>query len=101
MKPERLDQQNVQTYRFEGRLDAHQIPKLKSELEPVTQSLHLDLAKVNFIDSTGLAFLVGLCKKTREQNLQMKISNLQDPVRLILEITGLYSILPIENNVVA
>lgn len=78
-----------------GRLDAHQVPRLKAELDPLPPTLHLDLSGVTFIDSSGLAALVGLYKKARETGGHFTISGLQDAVRLILELTGLHAILPI------
>lgn len=84
------------TYRLEGRFDAHQVPRLKAELEPVRSDVRLDLAGVSFIDSTGLATLVSLYKKAREGEHDFTLAHLQDPVRLILEITQLHQILPIE-----
>lgn len=84
-------------YQLNGRFDAHQIPKLKSRLEPLQSPVTLDFEKVNFIDSSGLAMLVSLYKKSREAGFALKITNLQDSVRLIFEITQLYAILPIED----
>jgi anti-sigma B factor antagonist len=84
------------TYQLEGRFDAHQVPKLKTKLEPVQTNVRLDFTGVSFIDSTGLATLVGLYKKARESNFDFRLAHLQDSVRLILEITHLYSVLPIE-----
>lgn len=95
MHVERHDLDAQTTYAMRGRLDAHQVPMLKSRLE-LGPSTVLDLAGVNFIDSSGLAFLVGLYKRAREEGKALTIRNLQDPVRLILEITGLKGILPVE-----
>ena len=80
---------------LEGRLDAYQVPRLKEALEPLDRALHLDLSGVSFIDSSGLAALIGLYKRAREAGLAFELSGLQDSVRLILEITGLAGVLPI------
>jgi anti-sigma B factor antagonist len=79
-----------------GRLDAHQVPRLRSQLEPGKENLTLDFSGINFIDSTGLAMLISLYKETRASKRELRITNLQDQVRLIFEITRLYSVLPIE-----
>jgi len=84
------------TYALRGRLDAHQVPRLKERVEPVTRATLLDLTHVNFIDSTALAALINLFKKAREAGVHFSLRGIQDPVRVILEITGLYAILPIE-----
>lgn len=84
--------------RLEGRFDAHQVPRLKGELEPLRGPLHLDFSQVTFIDSSGLAALVSLYKKAREAGVAFEIGNVQDTVRLILELTGLDTILPIRTD---
>ncbi|MFD1734045.1 STAS domain-containing protein [Deinococcus malanensis] len=84
---------------LKGRFDAHQVPRFKAQVEPVEHPLQLDLTHVNFIDSTALAALINLYKKAREAGHSFSIRGLQDPVRVILEITGLYHILPIEETV--
>jgi len=86
--------------RLEGRFDAHQVPRLKGALEPVQEPLSLDFSQVTFIDSSGLAALVGLYKKAREAGVAFEIVNIQDTVRLILELTGLDTILPIQLDLV-
>lgn len=96
MQVERYEDQGTTVYKMQGRLDAHQVPALKSLIEVVPPGIVLDLVGVNFIDSTGLAFLVGVNKRARESKIGLKLRNLQDPVRLILEMVGLYDILPIE-----
>lgn len=79
-----------------GRFDAHQVARFKAEVGDLDGPLVLDLAGVNFVDSTALAQLVGLYKRTREADVPLRIRNLQDPVQLILEITRLDRVLPIE-----
>ncbi len=84
------------TIRLTGRLDAHQVPRLRGQLGSEQENLTLDFSGVNFIDSTGLAMLISLYKETRATKRELRITNLQDQVRLIFEITRLYSVLPIE-----
>lgn len=81
-----------------GRLDAHEVPQLKSTLHDVKNDFVLDFGGVNFIDSSGLSWLVSSFKLARERNLQMRILNVQDAVQVILEITGLHLVLPIERT---
>ncbi|PYE49899.1 STAS domain-containing protein [Deinococcus yavapaiensis] len=81
---------------LKGRFDAHQVPRFKAQAEAFDEPLRLDLTHVNFIDSTALAAIINLYKRVREAGHTMSIGGLQDPVRVILEITGLYAILPIE-----
>ena len=85
-------------YHLRGRFDAHEVAKLKGTLEPVSQNFSLDMQGVNFIDSSGLALLVSLYKKAREANVDMKICNLQDTVKVILEVTKLDMVFPLDNR---
>ncbi|WP_424952829.1 STAS domain-containing protein [Deinococcus sp.] len=95
MQISKVSDRHLLVCRLEGRLDAYQVPRLKEALEPLDRALHLDLSGVSFIDSSGLAALIGLYKRAREIGVGFELSGIQDGVRLILEITGLERILPI------
>lgn len=77
---------------LEGRLDAHQskqvIQKL-SEAVSTTSHVVVNLSKVNFIDSTGLATLVKEMRHSREKDGDLVLCELQQPVRIIFELTRL------------
>ena len=90
--------QEEYTYKLEGRFDAHQVPQFKTTVEPVKGNLILDFSGINFIDSTGIAMLVRLYKHTQAENLNFRIINVQDQVRLIFEIAQLHTVLPIESS---
>jgi anti-anti-sigma factor len=64
MHIERYDQDGRTIYTLQGRFDAHQVPMLKSSLELGSNTV-LDMAGVNFVDSSGLALLVNLYKRAR------------------------------------
>ena len=49
----------------------------------------IDLSGVNFIDSTALAILVQGIKRARERNGDIRLCGLQQPVRMVLELTRL------------
>jgi len=55
----------------------------------------VDLSEVTFIDSTALATLVQGMKQAREMNGDIRISGLQEPVRMVLELTRLDSVFEI------
>lgn len=86
------------TYHLAGRFDAHQVPHFKEVLaaHDAARGLELDLSGVSFIDSTGLATLVGLYKKTNAAGGTMSITGVQDQVYVIFEITHLHLVLPLE-----
>lgn len=78
-----------------GRLDAHQVSAFLAAAEPPAERTTLDLAGVTFIDSSGLAALVRLVRSASSAGRDLEIVRVQDSVRLAMEITGLYSVLPI------
>lgn len=78
-----------------GRLDAHQVPGFLAAAEPLAPATTLDLGGVTFMDSSGLAALVRLVRAASYGGQELEIVNVQDGVRLAMEITGLYGVLPI------
>lgn len=77
---------------LEGRLDAHQSQQVTQKLsEAVSATSHIvvNLGKVNFIDSTGLATLVKGMRHSREKAGDLVLCELQQPVRIIFELTKL------------
>jgi anti-sigma B factor antagonist len=77
---------------LQGRLDAHQGKKISAILaDPAADGSRtvVNLSKVHFIDSTGLAILVKGMKHHREQAGDMILCELQQPVRIIFELTRL------------
>lgn len=55
----------------------------------------IDLVEVDFMDSAGLVCLVKGLKAARQSGCRLVLCNVQAPVRLILEITQLDSVLEI------
>ncbi|WP_193198145.1 STAS domain-containing protein [Nostoc sp. MG11] len=55
----------------------------------------IDLAEVDFMDSSGLVPLVQGLKAARQSGCRLVLCNVQAPVRLILELTQLDSVFEI------
>jgi anti-sigma B factor antagonist len=83
-------------YRLNGRFDAHETIRFKQQTEHIDRDVCLDLSNVRFIDSSAIACLIGLNRRCQETGHQFKIIQVQDTVRLILEITNLLQLLPVE-----
>jgi anti-anti-sigma factor len=81
-----------------GRFDAHEIEHFTQVTKAIHNHLCLDLEGVPFIDSSGLSALVALYRHCGQRGLRLRIVRLQDPVWLILEITRLLPVLPIEQD---
>jgi anti-anti-sigma factor len=58
----------------------------------------IDLAKVDFMDSSGLAALVKGLSAIRSNGCRLVICNLQAPVRMIFELTQMDSVFEIYEN---
>lgn len=78
---------------LKGRFDAHEVEPVNAWLqEQVGQekvNLMVDLEGVNFIDSTALSTLVRGLKRCREKDGDLHLCSLQQPVRVIFELTRL------------
>lgn len=76
-----------------GRFDAHETEAFREAIEPYVdhgeQSFAVDLAMVNFVDSSALAELVRAMKHCAERDKNFVIENPSNPVAVILELTGL------------
>lgn len=76
-----------------GRFDAHAAPDVAVVLEqtaPVTPAkVVVNLGGVSFMDSTALATLVQGMKRCRQAGGDLRLCNLQQPVRIIFELTRL------------
>ncbi|MFZ0544100.1 MAG: STAS domain-containing protein [Candidatus Promineifilaceae bacterium] len=84
---------NVQILAPSGRFDVTTAPSVRDWIEEaVTKEppfLVVNLADVEFMDSTGLSTLVHGMKRSRERNGDLHLCNLQQPVRIIFELTRL------------
>ena len=83
---------------LEGRLDTTTAPQLEEELknslDGVTE-LVLDLGALEYISSAGLRVLLSAYKTMRGQG-SMKITNANELVKEVFEVTGFSDFLPIE-----
>lgn len=76
-----------------GRFDAHEVGTFKGLFDDLLgqgiSHFRIDLADVNFVDSTGLAAMVRGMKRARERGGDVVLVRPSDPVRVILELTCL------------
>lgn len=94
----------IQVVALQGRLDAHQGKQVDAQLAAAIRTgghMVVNLSKVHFIDSTGIAVLVKGMKHQREQEGELVLCELQQPVRIIFELTRLdkmFTIYPTERE---
>ena len=76
-----------------GRFDAHTAPPvaeaLAEALEASLKNAVVNLSEVSFMDSTALATLVQGMKRCRQADGNLHLCCLQQPVRIIFELTRL------------
>jgi anti-sigma B factor antagonist len=99
MEFNRRDEGSVVVISLTGRLDLNSGNLLKEEIKNIMASgkvsLHLNLKMVEFVNSSGLGALVSIMKEIRIHKGRLTISNLEDYVQEIFDITQLSHIFEI------
>lgn len=97
------DAANAAVITVSGRFDAHQVPQVQQEMDNVMatgqSNIILNLAGVNFVDSSALAVMVRGMKRCREHNGELILCGLGQPVRIIFELTRMDRAFRIFNDV--
>ena len=86
------------TIALEGRLDTLTAPELEAELGkdlPGAEILVLDFSKLDYISSAGLRVLLS-AHKTMSKKGGMVVTNVNEMVREVFDVTGFSDILDIE-----
>ena len=85
-----------------GRFTAASAPQMVDLLQKTATSgsaqVVVDLAGVSFIDSSGLSALVLGMKRCRERDGDLRLCQLQTPVRMIFELTRLHQAFEIHGD---
>jgi anti-sigma B factor antagonist len=87
----RKDRPNV--LQLEGEIDLHVSPEVAASLRSMTEKkptvLAVDLGKVTYLDSSGLAVLIEGMQNVQQYGGKFAIANLQESVKHIFEIARL------------
>ncbi len=87
----------------EGRLDLASASEFKQMLNDTVEAgdriLVVDLSKVPFVDSSGLGALISGMKATRLAGGDLRIAQVGEQARLILELTNLDKVMKIYTTV--
>jgi anti-anti-sigma factor len=87
------DDGDVTVVAVAGELDVATAPSLREELYRVidrgVSKICVDLADMDFIDSTGLGVLVGALKRVKERDGVLELRSLPPSAQRVFEITGL------------
>jgi len=89
----RTIEQSLPVIELEGEVDVYTAPQLKQQmvglLEGGAKAMVVDLAKVDYLDSTALGVLIGGLKRMRETDGNLALVCPSPRIRRVFEITGL------------
>ena len=85
-----FEKEGVTVFQVNGEINISTSPELRKQFEKQpAKKVVVDLEKVNYVDSSGLATLVEMLKKTKMQGGALGLSGMSDKVRSLFEITKL------------
>lgn len=89
---------------LKGDLDLKTADPLRDALDKLIdryrdRSVVLDLSEVGFVDSSGLGVILGRYRKLSAQGRTISIAGVRPPVRAVLELAGIDSIMNISDSV--
>ncbi|HQL10318.1 STAS domain-containing protein [Oligosphaera ethanolica] len=96
------NQNGVQVIEVKGRLTADCAETYKQTLTDVVAQnnrLVIDLAQLEYIDSTGLGAMVYILQQTLDNGGELKLARLQGKSRIVFDITKAYKIFDIFDTV--
>ena len=90
MEVKTFEKDGVLVFQVDGEINISTSPELKKQFEKQTsKKVVVDLLKVGYIDSSGLATLVEILKRTKSQSGSLVLAGLSDKVKSLFEITKL------------
>ena len=88
---------------LEGEIDLHVSPRIDAELrariKAKPEKLVIDLSKVTYIDSSGLAVLINAMRRVEAYRGKLYLVEMQEAVRVIFETSRLDQVFRIRRNV--
>ncbi|MBL7072228.1 MAG: STAS domain-containing protein [Candidatus Omnitrophica bacterium] len=96
------EKKGISIFRMTGDIDINTAPELKTSFDEMAKrsgiKVILNLKKVDYVDSSGLATMVEILKKLRDNNGSLKVTNLSAKVKGLFEITKLTQLFDIFNE---
>lgn len=89
--------------RLSGELDHHTADMVRMQMDEAIQRrqcehLVLSLKDLQFMDSSGLGVILGRYKLIKNKGGKMVVCDVNPPVYRLLEMSGLFKIMPIYEN---
>ena len=95
-------QNNIQVVEVEGDLDFHSSPNLRQTLNQFADKkvpkIVINLKKVGYMDSSGIATFVEALQKTKKYQGKLVLAEMAPAVKSVFEIAKLDSIFVISDN---
>ncbi|MCW9683472.1 STAS domain-containing protein [Dolichospermum planctonicum UHCC 0167] len=95
-------ERQVILFKPQGSIDLDSGTNLSEQMDQIKPQVHqlwvIDLADVDFMDSSGLVPLVKGLTTARQSGCRLVLCNVKAPVKLILELTQLDSVFEIFQN---
>lgn len=95
-------QGDVVVVTVEGQLVAGNRQQLReaivSEIDRGARSFVIDFAEAGYVDSAGLGALVSLSKKIRESSGSLRLTNLNEDLRTLFELTRLDTLFALDDK---
>lgn len=86
--------------RLRGECDMASAPALQETLQslrpPDVTVVVVDASELDFLDSAGLGVLAASYKRLQEDGGEFRISDATEPVRRVLEVSGLDKVIPMD-----
>lgn len=102
MKIHQRQSGDVYVFELTGELDFHTSPDLRSKLQPVCEQpshkVIVNLRKVNYIDSSGLATFVEALQKAKRASGKLVLTELVPSVKSVFEIAKLDKVFVLANT---
>ena len=99
LQVELMEENSMQRFKIVGEIDAFTAPKLREKLDSMVKTegmqVELDIADVNYMDSTGLGVFVGFYKSVKAIGGHVRITGVNSRLQRLFEITGLGDVMDI------
>lgn len=85
---------------LDGELDEHTVASVRTSTDKLIDEhagasrAIFNLANVQFMDSTGIGFLIGRYKRLQRYGIGMFLENPNDGADKILSLSGVYTLMP-------
>ncbi len=100
MEMERAENEQIITYSISGSLSGamhsaiHFFETVTSELDVCEKDIHINLENVMFMDSMAIGLTVGLLLKSSEKSVSVRLKNVPEHLRKLLDSTNIIKIFP-------